>query len=109
MMWRVYGRLVHRVRGMISNMNPKVTPEIRAALNDHPVGPVPLDDEATGETVFVVRMSDLTHLQSAVGQRIRDNLAEADADIAANRVGPLDAADIKRRGRERLEQQQDKR
>ena len=83
-------------------MNPKITPEIRAALSQHPVGPVQLDDDSSSDPVFVVRMADIPNLQALVDDRIRQELAKADADIAAGKVGPWDAEDIKQRGRARL-------
>ena len=86
-------------------MNPKITPEIRSALSQHPVGPIQLDDDASNEPVFVVRLSDIPDLQAKIDGRIREKLAEADADIAAGRVTPWDVADIKRRGRARLDNQ----
>ncbi len=83
-------------------MNPKITPEIRTALNQHPVGPIQLDDESSNEPIFVVRLGDIADLQATVDDRIRQKLAEADADIAAGDIAPWDAEDVKRRGRERL-------
>ena len=83
-------------------MNPKLTPELRAALNEHPVGPIRLEDDASSEPVFIVRLADIPNLQSLVDERIRAQLREADADIAAGDVATWDAADIKRRGRQRL-------
>ena len=84
-------------------MNPKMTPEIRSALRQRPAGPVQLDDESSSEPVFVVRLSDITDLQSKLDDRIRQKLAEADADIAAGDVAPWDAEDVKQRGRARLD------
>lgn len=84
-------------------MNPKMTPEIRTALRQHPAGPIQLDDESSGEPVFVVRLSDITDLQSKLDDRIRQKLAEADADIAAGNIGPWDAEDVKQRGRARMD------
>ena len=86
----------------MKNMNPKMTPEIRNALRQHPAGPVQLDDESSGEPVFLVRLSDITDLQSKLDERVRQKLAEADTDIAAGNVAPWDPEDIKRRGRARL-------
>lgn len=83
-------------------MNPKITPEIRNALRQHPAGPVQLDDESSNEPVFVVRLSDITDLQSKLDERVRQELAEADADIADGNVAPWDAEEVKRRGRARL-------
>lgn len=86
-------------------MNPKITPEIRIALSQHPVGPIQLDDELSNEPVFVVRLGDIPDLQATVDDRIRQKLAEADADIAAGNVAPWDVEDVKRRGRARLRDQ----
>lgn len=83
-------------------MNPKITPEIRSALFQHPVGPIQLDDESSNEPVFVVRLADIPNLQAAVDDRIRAKLAEADADIVAGDVAAWNADDIKQRGRQRL-------
>ena len=79
-----------------------MTPEIRNALRQHPVGPVQLDDESSSEPVFVVRLSDITDLQSKLDERVRQKLAEADADIADGNVASWDAEEVKRRGRARL-------
>ncbi len=88
-------------------MNPKMTPEIRTALLQHPAGPVQLEDDSSGEPVFVVRLSDITDLQSKLDDRIRQKLVEADADIADGNVAPWDAEDIKQRGRARLDARAD--
>ena len=82
-------------------MNPRITPEIRTALEHHPVGPVRLEGDAEGGPVFLVRLDDVANLQELVDGRIREKLAEADADISAGRVEEFDAESIKRRGRER--------
>ena len=84
-------------------MNPKLTLEIRIALSQHPVGPIRLEDDEFSEPVFVVRLADIPNLQSLVDERIRERLEEADGDIAAGNVASWDAADIKRRGRRRLQ------
>ena len=84
-------------------MNPKITPEIRTALNRHPVGPIQLEDVSSNEPVFVVRLGDIPDLQATADDRIREKLAEADADIAAGKVAPLDLEDVKQRGRARLQ------
>jgi len=86
-------------------MDPKMTPEIRTALRQHPAGPIQLDDESLGEPVFVVRLSDIADLQSKLDDRIRQKLVEADADIADGNVAQWDAEDVKRRGRARLDAQ----
>ena len=84
-------------------MNPKITPEIRTALQDHPVGPVPLEGDLDGGPVYLMRLDDIANLQALVDTRIREKLAEADADIAAGRVAEWNADDIKSRGRERVD------
>ena len=84
------------------DMNPKITPEIRTALSQHPHGPIRLNDETAGEPVFVVRLGDIADLQATVDEQIRQKLAEADADIDAGNVAPWDADEIKQRGRARL-------
>ncbi len=88
-------------------MNPKMTPEIRTALRQQPAGPTQLEDDASSEPVFVVRLSDITDLRSKLDDRIRQKLAEADADIADGNIAPWDPEDIKRRGRARLDAQTD--
>ena len=84
-------------------MNPKLTPELRAALSQHPVGPIQFEDETAAEPVYLVRLADIPSLQSLVDDRIRQKLAEADAAIAAGDVAELDVEDIKRRGRTRMQ------
>jgi hypothetical protein len=82
-------------------MNPRITPEIRSALEHHPVGPVRLEGDAEGRPVYLVRLDDIANLQELVDSRIREKLAVADLDIAAGRVEEFDGEDIKQRGRER--------
>lgn len=84
------------------DMNPKITREIRTALSQHPIGPIQLDDEASKEPVFVVRLGDVPDLQLKIDDCIRQNLAEADVDISGGKVAPWDSEDIKRRGQMRL-------
>lgn len=85
-------------------MNPQITPEILAALEQHPVGPIRLDGETPSGPVYLMRLDDIASLQELVEDRIREKLAEADADMAAGRVEELDVEDIKRRGRDRWDQ-----
>ncbi|MHB8901944.1 MAG: hypothetical protein ACYC6Y_24575 [Thermoguttaceae bacterium] len=82
-------------------MNLKMTPEIRNVLQHHPAGLIPLEDDSSSEAVFLVRLSDIPDLQSKIDDRIRQHLAEADADIVAGNVAPWNVEDIKRRGQER--------
>ena len=84
-------------------MNPKITPDIRTALQQHPVGPIQLDDESSGEPVFLVRLADISDLQALIDERIRLKLAEADEDIAKGNVASWDTEDVKQRGRLRLD------
>lgn len=84
-------------------MNPKITPEIQDALRQHPGGPIQLDDESSGDPVFVVRLSDIADIQAKIDDRIRQKLSEADADITAGNVAPWDAEGVKQRGRARLQ------
>lgn len=86
-------------------MNPKITPEIQAALRLHPVGPIQLDDESSGEPIFLVRLADIADLQAKIDDRIRQKLVEADVDIADANVASWDVEDVKRRGRARLRDQ----
>ncbi len=86
-------------------MNLKITPEIQAVLRQHPAGPIRLDDESSGEPVFLVRLGDVADLQTTVEDTIRQKLTEADADIAIGNVASWDAEDVKQRGRARLRSQ----
>ena len=81
-------------------MNPRITPEIRTALQQHPVGPVRMEGDAGENPVFLVRLDDLASLQELVDGRIGDALAEAGQDIANDRVTDWDPATIKKQGRE---------
>ena len=83
-------------------MNPQITPEIRSALQQHPVGPVRLEGEAEGGPVYLVRLDDIANLQELVDARVRDALTEADQDITAGSVVEWNPSDVKRLGRERL-------
>lgn len=84
-------------------MNPKLTPEMQQALQQHPTGPIQLDTDANvGGPVFLVRLDDIANLQQLVDERIREKLADADADIAGERVEEWNPAVIKQRGRERV-------
>ena len=83
-------------------MNPQITPEIRSALEQHPVGPVRLDGDAEGGPVYLVRLDDIANLQELIDGRVRDALAEADEDVAAGRIVDWDPEEMKRLGRERL-------
>ena len=67
-------------------MNPQITPEIRSALEQHPVGPVRLDGDTDGGPVYLVRLDDIANLQELIDGRLRDALAVADDDIAADRI-----------------------
>jgi len=79
-------------------MNPQMTPEIRNALEQHPVGPVRLDGDAEGGPVYLVRLDDIANLQELVDGRVRNALAEADEDIAAGDIVDWNPAEMKRRG-----------
>ncbi|WP_148080404.1 hypothetical protein [Roseimaritima ulvae] len=83
-------------------MNPQITPEIRSALERHPVGPVRLEGDAEGGPVYLVRLGDIANLQELIDGRVRDALVEADEDIAAGRIVDWDPEEMKRLGRERL-------
>jgi hypothetical protein len=85
-------------------MNPKITPEILSALEQHPTGPIRLEGESGTPPVYLVRLDDIANLQELVDGRIRESLAEADADIAAGRTGEWNPKEIKRRGHERFGQ-----
>lgn len=82
-------------------MNPQITPEIRSALEQHPVGPVRLDGDAEGGPVYLVRLDDLANLQELIDGRVRDALGDADDDIAAGRIVDWSDGEMKRLGRER--------
>lgn len=83
-------------------MNPQLTPEMLTALEQHPDGPVRLDGDVQGKPVYLVRLEDMANLQDLVDGRIRNALAEADADIEAGRIVDWDPAEMRRLGRERL-------
>lgn len=83
-------------------MNPQLTPEIRSALEQHPVGPVRLDGDAEGGPVYLVRLDDIANLQELLDGRVREALAEAEHDIAAGRIVDWNPEDMKRLGRDRL-------
>ncbi|MCD0461424.1 hypothetical protein [Roseiconus lacunae] len=82
-------------------MNPQITPEIRSALEQHPVGPIRLDGDAEGGPVYLVRLDDLANLQELIDGRVRDALGDADDDIAAGRIVDWNPGEMKRLGRER--------
>lgn len=82
-------------------MNPKLTPELRNALNAQPVGPIRLDDDDSGEPLFLIRLADIPTLQQKVEQQIRQKLAEADADLTAGKVADWDPGDVKQSARAR--------
>ena len=84
-------------------MNPEITPEILAALAQHPVGPIRLQGDADVGPVYLLRLDDIANLQELIDDRIREKLAEADADIAAGHVEEWDVESVKRRGRDRWE------
>lgn len=86
-------------------MNPKITPEIQSALEQHPVGPIRLEGEPGTAPVFLVRLDDIANLQEVVDERIREKLAEADADIESGNVSDWDAEQVKLRGRMNFEGQ----
>lgn len=88
-------------------MNPKITPEIQSALEQHPVGPIRLEGEAGSGPVYLVRLDDIANLQDVVDGRIREKLAEADDDVQAGRIVELDFQQIKSRGRQQLDSQND--
>lgn len=83
-------------------MNPQMTPEIRSALEQHPVGPVRIDGDAESGPVYLLRLDDIANLQELVDDRVRNALAEADKDIATGRVVDWNPEEMKRLGRERL-------
>lgn len=83
-------------------MNPQITPEIRSALEQHPVGPVRLEGDSEGGPVYLVRLDDIANLQELIDGRVRDALAEADEDIAAGRIVDWNPEEVKRLGRARL-------
>lgn len=86
-------------------MNPKITPEIQTALEQHPVGPIRLEGEPGTAPVFLVRLDDIANLQEVVDERIREKLTEADADIEAGAISDWNAEQVKLRGKMNLESQ----
>lgn len=83
-------------------MNPRITPEIRSALQQHPVGPVRLEGDAEGGPVYLVRLDDLANLQQLIDGRVREALTTADQDIADGKLVEWDPSDVKRIALERL-------
>jgi hypothetical protein len=83
-------------------MNPKITPEIQSALEQHPVGPIQLDGDVGASPVYLMRLDDIANLQELAEIRIRERLSEANADFAAGRTGDWNPEEIKRRGHQRL-------
>ena len=82
-------------------MKQKITPEILTALEQYPVGPILLEGDTAAGPVYLMRLDDIANLQELVDDRIREKLAEADADIAAGRFEEWDVEGVKRRGRDR--------
>ncbi len=80
-------------------MNIRITPEIQAALNQYPVGPIRLESDEDEKPVFLLRLDDIANLQELVDGRVQEKLAEADADVKAGRVSDWDVEGIKQRAR----------
>lgn len=85
-------------------MNPKITPEMQSALEQHPVGPIRLEGDVGSSPVYLLRLDDIAHLQELLDGRIRERLTEADADVTAGRKGVWNPEELKRRGHQRLSQ-----
>ncbi|QDV12421.1 hypothetical protein CA51_23040 [Rosistilla oblonga] len=83
-------------------MKPQMTPEIRSALDKHPVGPVRIDGDTGGGPVYLVRLDDIANLQALVDSRVGEALSEADEDITAGRIVEWNPDAMKRLGRERF-------
>ncbi len=83
------------------SMNPQMTPEIRSALEQHPVGPVRLEGHTDGGPVYLIRLDDMANLQDLIDDRTRNALAEADKDIAIGRIVDWNPVEMKQLGRER--------
>ncbi|MEM7456081.1 MAG: hypothetical protein AAF456_17160 [Planctomycetota bacterium] len=81
-------------------MNLRITPEIQAALDQYPAGPIRLDSDDDNNPVFLLRLDDIANLQEVVDGRIQEKLAEADADIKAGRVSEWDIDQLKRKARD---------
>ena len=80
-------------------MNPKITPEIEIALQQHPIGPIRLEGAPGKPPVFLIRLDDVANLQELVDGRIRSALADADEDIASDRISEWNPEAIKQQGR----------
>ena len=88
--------------GYNRRMNPQITPEIRNALEQHPVGPVRLSGDSNDEPVYLVRLDDIAALQELADSRVRDALTKADEDMEANQVIDWNPQDLKQLGRQKL-------
>ncbi len=84
-------------------MQVEITPEIRAALEQHPVGPIRLVGESVSSPVYVIRLDDMANLQELMDKQIRTKLAEADEDIATERIEDWNPQSINQMGRERYD------
>ncbi len=74
-------------------MTPKLTPEMRAALAQHPGQPVEIEDDETRRTYLLF---DRQQARELLEYWIINELATAEADVAAGRVVEWDAGSLMR-------------
>lgn len=81
------------------DMAPKITPEMRAALEQHPGQPLAVEDDQTRKVYLLV---DAERGRALTEQWIREQLQIGIAAADRSEVVPFDAEAIKSAGRERL-------
>jgi hypothetical protein len=82
-------------------MAPKITPEMREALAQHPGQPVPVEDEVTKKRYLLV---DAESGRAVAEEWIRDQLQVGLDAAGQGEVLDFDAEAIKAAGRQRLGQ-----
>ena len=80
-------------------MTPKITAEMRAALEEHPGQPVQVEDDETHKTYLLV---DATSGRALTEQWIRDQLQTGLDAAARGEVAAFDPEAITAAGRRRL-------
>lgn len=77
-------------------MTPKLTPEMRAALQAHQARPIEVEDDQTQRVYILVERGRARDL---LDRWIADELDLAEADVAAGRVVPWDKDGLLSRAR----------